>query len=430
MNRNALGDKAGGFLDFFLDCCKEKPEGFYRNTEGTPALELLYLTSVPAIIAVLFSSFRKHFAKNTQIKTHRLFEATAFCFFGVLLIHYPSAGIPVAILTLVLLLRTQKDRTDKKEPEKDLYRAVGLVRGTSCFLTCVAIFAVDFPIFPRRYAKTLLYGLSFMDVGVASAVYSMGLSFRKKKIGKDVKQIAVCCLVGGCITAFKEIPGHGEYGRHLNFFWIIAMVKTIVIAIQKALDYPVALTVATFAIHHTLLHHAGLEEYALNDSRNGFFEDNKEGFVSVLGCLFVFVFGVATRRSIEKKHPKRNIVAWLAVFCALLLSALALGYRPCRRTYNTTMALSGSIIGAFHLLVGYVICDRSFEDSFLFSVSANQFLFFLLANIQTGLYGLALGDSLVQDNIAFGLIFLHILSPSALFHLLYSSPRRNTLKPS
>lgn len=40
--------------------------------------------------------------------------------------------------------------------------------------TAVAILAIDFPIFPQRFAKTSVYGRSLMDVGAASFVFCLG----------------------------------------------------------------------------------------------------------------------------------------------------------------------------------------------------------------------------------------------------------------
>ncbi len=39
-------------------------------------------------------------------------------------------------------------------------------RGYVLVVTCIAILAVDFPVFPARFAKTEVYGYGLMDMGL------------------------------------------------------------------------------------------------------------------------------------------------------------------------------------------------------------------------------------------------------------------------
>lgn len=49
------------------------------------------------------------------------------------------------------------------------YRAIVI------YVTVIAILAVDFPIFPRRFAKTKKYGYSLMDIGTGSFIFANGI---------------------------------------------------------------------------------------------------------------------------------------------------------------------------------------------------------------------------------------------------------------
>ena len=84
-------------------------------------------------------------------------------------------------------------------------------------ITCLAILAVDFKIFPRRFAKTETWGTSLMDLGVGSFVFSSGLVSSRQPNASVGEQL---------LTAFRSSAGILSLG-------ILRMVIT------KAVDYQV-----------------------------------------------------------------------------------------------------------------------------------------------------------------------------------------------
>lgn len=52
---------------------------------------------------------------------------------------------------------------------------MSLFRSSLTAYTCVAILAVDFPLFPRRFAKAETYGTGLMDGGPGGFVFSSAL---------------------------------------------------------------------------------------------------------------------------------------------------------------------------------------------------------------------------------------------------------------
>jgi len=138
-------------------------------------------------------------------------------------------------------------------------------RASMLIITAMCILAVDFPIFPRRFAKTETFGYSLMDLGVGSFVFAAGLVSPEAKklhrqvehqvkddgwnktgqtkrpleklLGSDVlpslsKSLVECLpllVLGACrLTTVKATSYHEhvtEYGVHWNFFFTLAASK-------------------------------------------------------------------------------------------------------------------------------------------------------------------------------------------------------------
>ncbi|KAG8890105.1 Glucosaminyl phosphatidylinositol (GlcN-PI) nositol acylation protein, partial [Tulasnella sp. 403] len=181
-------------------------------------------------------------------------------------------------------------------------------------LTVICILAVDFPVFPRALAKCESWGISVMDLGVGSFVFSQGLvsaipflktpptgmttTALKRVLSATRKVLPVLALglIRVVLVKGTEYPEHvSEYGVHWNFFITLALLPVGSAYLQPYLyKMPVSLLgLFITAAHQFSLSYSGLQSWALGDDRKGLLSQNKEGIVSLPGYLAIHMLGFA-----------------------------------------------------------------------------------------------------------------------------------------
>jgi phosphatidylinositol glycan class W len=273
-------------------------------------------------------------------------------------------------------------------------------------ITCVAILGVDFPIFPRRFAKVENWGTSLMDLGVGSFVFSAGvISARsllksRESLGKGFlsklkeafRQSLALLLLGFVrllsVKGVDYVEHVSEYGVHWNFFFTLGFLPPFVVIFQSLFafipSYPVlALILAT--TYESLLHFTSLTAYIIAGPRHNLISQNREGIFSFIGYLAIFLAGqgagmyILPRETTEKSTEKdtSTLFAKLKAFSSsmtgkLLISGLVystlfiltvsydgLNLRVSRRLANLPYVLSVASYNCLQLVV-LVLIEKSF----------------------------------------------------------------------
>lgn len=199
--------------------------------------------------------------------------------------------------------------------------------------TLIAILAVDFPIFPRRFAKVETWGASLMDLGVGSFVFAAGVVSARvlyktdgpgqHKPGFGARMLAsvrhsIPLLVLGFIRLMSvkglEYAEHvTEYGVHWNFFFTLGFLPPFV---ELADSIPgmrsrhssyAVLALLVSLVYEIVLNNTELLSYILISPRGpDLLSKNREGVFSFIGYLAVFLKGRSTGAPLVALQPMRG----------------------------------------------------------------------------------------------------------------------------
>ncbi|KAL8717548.1 MAG: hypothetical protein Q9225_005213 [Loekoesia sp. 1 TL-2023] len=248
---------------------KSLKEDFVSNLSGGSIWEINYVTAVAPAAVLLWSALQSNQAFFVEYGP-LAFLADHLLNVGTILAATTLYSSTPAILNLLLVvpaiclyLLPSKSRSRPREPihptsvkgQLDGHkRKDGLgslperpfithYRGSMMVVTCVAILAVDYKVFPRRFAKVETWGTSLMDMGVGSFVFAAGVVSARpvlkaravgetSDVGASLKAAirhSLPLLALGLIRLYSvkglDYAEHvSEYGVHWNFFFTLALL--------------------------------------------------------------------------------------------------------------------------------------------------------------------------------------------------------------
>uniref|UniRef100_A0A3B3ZWU6 Phosphatidylinositol-glycan biosynthesis class W protein n=1 Tax=Periophthalmus magnuspinnatus TaxID=409849 RepID=A0A3B3ZWU6_9GOBI len=345
---------------------KELKEAFVSHLNGTTLTEVTFGSSLAplcllnrGLLLIMCHRGSEALPIPTRSILHLLFDYTAVIVPLVLSCTILSdilfqVVISLSLISVCMLAYICHSNTRFIEPKPFLtshlhFERVPFVSNFRVFVilkTAISILAVDFAIFPRRFAKTETYGTGVMDYGVGGFVFANALvcsEVRKKgvtgsKLNYITKQlVSVWPLVAlglGRLISVKMTGYHEhvtEYGVHWNFFFTLALVRvsaSIFLAVMP-IDQCLIFSLLIAVMYQFILDTTGLKEFiVLNNDRDlGFLHSNKEGIFSVVGYVAIYLAGVHV--GVYVMQQRVTVKEWLRALIYLLMSSIGLYAAVC-----------------------------------------------------------------------------------------------------
>lgn len=311
---------------------KQRKEEFVSGLTGGPVWEIYACTLVAAASYYTWCTLQSRLSFFDQGFTARFLDIAltwlalllSFTLYSNRLIELNLAillpGIIVSLLNSTRQITTspQFKKNLKESPAKIYLPKLSFLtvyRGGMMVTTCLAILAVDFRVFPRKFAKVETWGTSLMDMGVGSFVFSMGLvsaratlmdSFLDQRTSRfaamaasfrqalSVLGLGLIRLV--LVKSFDYQEHVTEYGVHWNFFITLGLLPPFVSLFDM---FPkriplIGIALGIGCIYELALNKTGLLSYLITAERTNILSQNREGIFSFIGYLSIFLCGKAT----------------------------------------------------------------------------------------------------------------------------------------
>lgn len=455
---------------------KSYHESLTSNNNGTTALESTAVT-LPSIISLYivagvraFTKTQKHEAESKSDSFDCVLFVAEFMYmimpsilsFTVMADHLPWMFVILLVAAFMVLLRSYVQCEDGQnykifqDKGHKTFKAIMSHRCTSRrrslltnfraitnMLTVLCILAVDFHIFPRRFAKTETFGYGVMDLGVGLFIIANALVAPETHIAGNVEvclrkaiihSIPLIILGAGRVFFTNQVNYQEhvtEYGQHWNFFFTLAVTKLLCSLILKFVKQHTGIymliTVILLIFYEIILHY-GVREWILSDTpRLNFVSANREGLASNIGYTALYFGGVSLGRILQKwerfnavnnlsavkKLFFTTVFLWIVtVFCentvGISRRLANMGYFFWILSFTTTVLAMLLIVEFFIFLLQFLTSGTKkpsvnpnvpFVPKIMEAINTNGLLFFLMGNVLTGII-----------NMSFQTFSLHSLS--------------------
>ncbi|KAI3467046.1 hypothetical protein Pfo_023709 [Paulownia fortunei] len=431
---------------------KHLKEQFVSNLTGSSKLEIFFLITNLSVLILIRHCIGFKWTNSGSVKKDDnasgsgknlkayiadltvdfLCIAVPYILFMTVLAEW-TYGNTILVFVLLLFLRTfYRNRSSfLQEGGVDSVRAnISSYRVSMMLVTCLCILAVDFKIFPRRYAKTETYGTSLMDLGVGSFVVANSLVSRQARgisnmtLRNALRSTSPLIILGfGRLISTSSVNYQvhvAEYGVHWNFFFTLAAVAILTLIINVHPKY-CGILGSFILIGYQALLLCGLNKYLLSEERKtDIFSQNKEGIFSIFGYWGMYLLGVRigsylffgdnTDATLKTKKWARTRVWALCLFfwsITLLLDwhVETISRRMCNLAYVSLTLASNLQVLAILMMSDFVSgCNSSALEA---AFNRNLLASFLLANVLTGLVNLSVDTLSVSPISALAILFAY-----------------------